>query len=181
MSRVWFTSMVVTVSIVVGLFSFEGVGRAAIDGEASPASQLDAMRWLAGTWEGPMGKGVFRAYYSTPDGGKILSYSEMRRGEIVAFHEFERFEVRDGVVHLQPFPGGRPVASFKLSNLAATKATFENPENDFPSRIVYERIGTDRLVITLTASGSDQKQVYDLVNKNVPPKNGPATGPKKKN
>ena len=59
----------------------------------------------------------------------------------------------DGAVTLTPHPGGRRAASFKLTALEKDKATLENPENDFPKKLVYHRRAADSLVITLTGNG----------------------------
>ena len=126
-----------------------------------------SMGWLAGNWQGPMGDGTFAAHYSTPDGGKILSFSELRKGDRVAFYEFETFETKDGTVLLTPYPGGGKRASFTLTSVEEKKAVFENPKKDFPTRIVYHRAADDRLLITLSDphGGSDKVQTFDLAAK----------------
>lgn len=42
--------------------------------------------------------------------------------------------------------GRQPATPFKMIEMAANKVVFENPEHDFPQRIIYEREGD-----TLTA------------------------------
>ena len=124
------------------------------------------MGFLAGTWRGSVWGGEFTAYYSTPEGGKILSYSELRKDGDVAFHEFERFELRQDTIVFTPFPGGKPAIDLELTELDAKnrKATFENPTKDFPTRIVYHVMEKDRLVITLSDPHreSDKTDVFDL-------------------
>lgn len=128
--------------------------------QASPEKQLASMTWLAGNWSGDMWGGKFHAYYSTPDGGKVLSYSKLLSGGQMRFYEFELFQVSGGAVVLTPHPGGKRAASFKLTALEKGKATFENPKNDFPQKLVYWRKADDNLVITLT--GGAKKEVFDL-------------------
>ena len=73
----------------------------------SPPQTLESLKFLAGSWQGPWpGAGDFVAHYSTPEHGKILSYSELQREGKRLFYEFEKFEVVDGVVTYTPFPGG---------------------------------------------------------------------------
>ncbi len=131
-----------------------------------PVTQLGSMKWLAGTWRGPAWGGEFTAYYSTPEGGRILSHSELRKGGKLAFHEFEVFQVKAGAVVLNPYPGGQAAAGFTLASLdaKARRAVFENPKKDFPTRIVYERPADDRLVITLSDphGKSGEEEVFDL-------------------
>lgn len=129
-------------------------------------ASVKGLAFLAGTWKGDIWGGKFTAYYTTPEGGKVLSYSELRRGDKLAFHEFEKFDVRDGKVTFAPFPGGKPAKKLHLMSLdaKAKKATFENPKKDFPTRIVYHRVSDTRLVITLSDphNKSEKKEVFDL-------------------
>ena len=100
--------------------------------------------------------GQFEAFYSSPEGGKILSFSELKQGGKSVYFEFERFETKGagkgrGIV-LTPHPKGKAAASFELVTLdrKAKRAVFENPKKDYPTRIVYHRVAGDRLEITLS-------------------------------
>lgn len=139
----------------------------------TPADRLAGMTWLAGAWSGPMWGGTFRTYYSTPEGGRILSHSQLVKDGKVAFHEFELFTVTADAVVLVPHPGGVPAAEFRLAafDAAAKSATFDSPKNDFPTRIVYHRVADDRLVITLSDphGASGKLETFDLA-RDPPPK-----------
>ena len=129
--------------------------------------KLASMDWLAGYWSGEMWGGMFHAHYSTPEGGLILSHSRLLHGDKESFYEFEVFGPQDDeVVWLQPFPGGKKAVGFRLKELDrdARKATFENPDKDYPTRIVYHRQAEDRLVITLSDphGKSDKVETFDL-------------------
>lgn len=129
-------------------------------------SSLDELAWLAGDWSGDMWGGKFNAYYTTPEGGKIISHSRLTHGSEVSFYEFEVFEAHEETVRLQPYPEGKPASSFLLKSHepATFKAVFENPENDYPKRIVYQRASPGNLVITLSDpfGGSDKVETFDL-------------------
>ena len=111
-----------------------------------PAQTLD---FLAGTWQGDKWGGIFVAYYSTPVGGKVLSYSELIKDGKVSFHEFEKFETIDSQLTLTPYPGGRPAPIFTETKVEPKRVVFENPEKDFPTRITYEQVSAESLRITL--------------------------------
>ena len=118
----------------------------------TPTDTLARLGWMAGSWEGSMWGGTFRAYYSTPAGGKILSHSELLKEGKVVFYEFEVFEVEGEVLRYQPYPGGKKAGGFVLTECkpGAKKATFENPKKDFPTRIVFHRAADNQLVATLS-------------------------------
>ena len=136
------------------------------DSRVDPTEVIGEMTWLAGNWAGDMWGGRFSAYYTTPEGGKIISHSRLTHGEDESFYEFEVFEAHEDVVRLQPFPGGKKASSFvmKSHDPKAKKAVFENPENDYPTRIVYHRAADDSLVVTLSDpfGESDKVEKFDL-------------------
>jgi hypothetical protein len=129
-------------------------------------SVLDQMDWLAGNWSGDMWGGRFVAHYTTPEGGMIISHSRLLINGQVNFYEFEVFEPEGDGVHFQPFPGGEPADGLSLTShdVMARRAVFENKDKDFPTRIVFERVADDHLVITLSDphGGSDEVETFNL-------------------
>ena len=111
--------------------------------------------------------GKFQTYYCTPDGGKVMSYSKLIKQDKVVFHEFEVFERSSkGEVIFRPFPQGSPAQPLTLAECdpKSHKVVFENKKKDFPTRIVYQRVEKDRLVITLSDPFGESKKVetFDL-------------------
>lgn len=136
------------------------------DPEPAPAPSVADLGFLAGTWRGDAWGGEFVAYYTTAEGGRVLSHSQLLREGREVYFEFEVFSARDGVVHLQPFPGGQPATGLALARIDrdGREAVFENPDKDYPTRIAYHRVADDRLVITLSDphGGSDKVERFDL-------------------
>ena len=101
-----------------------------------------------------------------PRGRRDPQPQQAHQGRARGLYEFELFEVHGETVHLQPFPGGKKVDGFQLQShdSKARKATFENPDKDYPTRIVYHRPSDDELVITLTDphGGSDKVEQFEL-------------------
>jgi len=125
--------------------------------------KLQALKWVSGSWSGKMWGGEFHAYYSTPDGGKILSHSYLKKGGKQSFYEFEKFDVQKGQVVYIPFPGGRRAKHFLLTESGRMRAVFDNPEKDYPTRITFER---DENLLEITLSDphnkSPKKEVFRL-------------------
>ncbi len=134
--------------------------------EPSAQQHIAAMTFLAGNWSGPMGGGTFHAYYTTPDGGKVISYSKLVKDGTVAFCEFEVFELDGDAVVLRPYPRGQPATPMKMAACKPSErqVIFENPDKDYPTRIVYHRSAEDRLAITLSDphGGSAKTETFDL-------------------
>lgn len=136
---------------------------------AAPSARdaLATMSWLAGDWVGEMDGGRFDAYYSTPEGGRILSYSTLTKDGKVVFHEFEVFAVSKDTLRLRPHPRAMPAAIFTMQSIEPQRrrAVFQNPHNEFPKRIAYHRVSESRLLITLSDLGAEeghQEQTFDL-------------------
>jgi hypothetical protein len=75
--------------------------------------------------------------WTAPRGGTMLAlHRDVKDGRTLSF-EYLRIESGpDGLVY-QASPRGRPATPFPLKEAADKKVVFENPEHDFPRRILY--------------------------------------------
>ena len=71
----------------------------------------------------------------------MVGYSRTVRGDRLVTSEHLRIESRDGVLAYVPTIGGKQTI-FKAVKITAEEAIFENPEHDFPQRIIYRKSGT---------------------------------------
>jgi hypothetical protein len=124
---------------------------------ASSVAPITSLAFLEGTWTGTADGERFEASYSSPSGGKIVSWSKGFAGDKVAFFELEVFEEKNGTLIVTPFPDGKRAASFKLASLEGEKAVFTNPKNAFPRDIVYERVSKDELRFLVSGEQGGQK------------------------
>jgi len=94
--------------------------------------------------------------------------------ERVTFFEFENFaETKAGAVAVwtvQPYPMGRPEAVFTQVPEASEPLcwAFDNPENDFPTRITYDVREAGRLRVRLTDPHHGSDQVEDMLFERAP-------------
>ena len=104
-------------------------------------------------------EGVEQGRLEPPDGVRPREQVVAQLGRI----DDGTLRVRDGAegLVLTPYPGGQKRETFKLTSSEASKAVFECPEKDFPTRIEYHRKEKDRLVITLSG-GADKTETFDL-------------------
>jgi hypothetical protein len=108
------------------------------------------LSWIAGDWQSdPGGKAQIEEHWTKPSGGSMLGMSRTVAGDKTVEYEYLRIEQRGDDIYYVAHPRARcPGTDFKLARLSAQEALFENPEHDFPKRIVYRK-GTDG---SLTAS-----------------------------
>lgn len=121
-------------------------------GLAKPISEL---AWLAGSWSGEHDGGTIEEHWMAPAGGTMSGMNRLVMGGKTAFHEYLRLKQNaDGTIDYLAQPVGRcPPTPFRLTELSATKAVFENPTHDDPKLIRYE-LASDG---SLTATTEGQK------------------------
>lgn len=117
------------------------------DGYVARAARPDAttplarFAWLAGCWEGNNGSALSREHWMREGGGMMMAMARTMRDGRVISHEAIRLELdADGVTPVYvPKPSNQKEARFKLASDAGGRFVFENPEHDFPQRIIYQR------------------------------------------
>ena len=115
---------------------------------ASDEAALSSMGWISGAWARFDGKVHMEEYWSAPGGGMILGvHRDVFEGGRT-FFEYLRIEQRGDDVFYIAMPSNQKPDEFRLTELSEARAVFENPEHDFPQKIIYERDG-DRLTATV--------------------------------
>ena len=100
---------------------------------------LEDLEWMAGRWEGTSGKTAMEELWTDARGGLMLGlHRDVSTSGRVMF-EFLRIVDEEAGIAYVASPMGRPPTRFPLASLdaAAKRVVFENPEHDFPQRIIY--------------------------------------------
>lgn len=127
---------------------------------ATPASRLEDLRFIAGSWTtDPAGQRVSEEYWNQPKAGAMFANARTIRGEKTVFFEFLRIEQRADGVFFVAQPMGRPPTDFKLTSYDGKRAVFENPQHDFPTKIVYEQNGPDGLKASIEGQRNGKTMV----------------------
>ncbi|MFN3669779.1 MAG: DUF6265 family protein [Brevundimonas sp.] len=104
---------------------------------APPAPDLS---WMAGYWLDCADGREQSETWSDPRGGLIVGHSlSLSRGR-ASFELSHIGPTAQGFAYVAR-PGGAAPAVFVLAESGPGRVVFANPENDFPTRIVYERDG----------------------------------------
>jgi hypothetical protein len=116
------------------------------EAEQPPPSQptVAELGWLEGHWQGESNGVAMEEIWTSPEGGLIVGLHRDVFPSGRAFFEFLRIASTDEGIAFLASPMGRDATAFALVSLVDQQAVFENPEHDFPQRIIYERVG-DRL------------------------------------
>lgn len=134
--------------------------------DAAPATRADplaAVAFLAGAWVQDRGGATFEEHWMRPHGGMMVGMArEVRPGRAASF-EHLRMVVQEGVPTYLASPMGRPPTPFRLVEHGPGLAVFENPQNDFPSRLVYRLEGDVTLRVELLPRRGIERKKTELV------------------
>ena len=112
----------------------------ATPGAAAPSGPeaIAALAWLAGSWSGDEGGLAMEEHWTVPAGGALLGlHRDVKNGRMVSF-EFLRIGASAETVTYWASPRSAPPTPFRLKELGpGRRVVFENPEHDFPQRILY--------------------------------------------
>lgn len=104
----------------------------------SPKPTINDLFWLAGCWEGNVRGRDVNEQWMKPAGGVMLGMARtVAQGKTVEFEFTQIREDKEGSIYYVAKPSGQAEASFKLVKWENKEAVFENPQHDFPQRVIY--------------------------------------------
>jgi len=112
---------------------------------------LADISWISGDWQTePGGKRQIEEHWTTAAGASMLGMSRTVAAEKTVEFEYLRIEQRADGIYYVAHPNARcPGTDFKLTRASATEAVFENPQHDFPKRIIYRKSSEDSLTASI--------------------------------
>lgn len=121
-----------------------------ITSAATQNPTLADISWIAGDWQtAPGGRAQIEEHWTPVAGATMMGMSRTVAGEKTVEFEYLRIEQRADGIYYVAHPKARcPGTDFKLTRASATEAVFENPQHDFPKRIIYRK-GEDSLTASI--------------------------------
>ena len=112
---------------------------------------LADLAWLSGSWQSaPGGRRQTEEHWTTAAGATMMGMSRTVAGEKTVEFEYLRIEQRaDGIFYVAHPKARCPGTDFKLTRSSANEAVFENPQHDFPKRIIYRKGADDSLTASI--------------------------------
>jgi hypothetical protein len=107
--------------------------------QAAPAAGPD-LSWMAGYWLDCSGGREASETWSDPRAGLSVGHAVTSSAEGTWFEVSHIRPTPEGLAYVAQ-PGGAPPTTFVLIESGPARAVFANPENDFPTRVIYEREG----------------------------------------
>jgi hypothetical protein len=139
-----------TTLISLGLLVLS-VGMAGQEEAKTPFNDLE---WLVGGWARVEGKVRMEECWLPARGGIMLGLHRDVFSREKAFFEYLRIGLdgKDLVYYASPL--GNKATPFRMKSLSENKVVFENPDHDFPQRIIY--MLKDRTTLVARIEGREE-------------------------
>lgn len=118
----------------------------------SAYAQVDSIQrlaWMGGCWsndkaEAGSGSGE---QWMQPAAGSMFGVGRMVRGGKTISHEFMRItSTPEGKLSFIAQPDGQAATTFTQISLSDSEVVFENAQHDFPQRVIYRKLDTQRML-----------------------------------
>lgn len=110
-------------------------------GQKGAITNIDQLGAMAGCWERKdAAKSLLVSeQWMRPAGTSMIGMGRTVRGGKTVDHEFMRIEQRaDGIYFVAKPSSNKEETAFKIKSSTSTEVVFENPEHDFPQRVIYK-------------------------------------------
>jgi hypothetical protein len=99
---------------------------------------MDKLNWVLDKWVGEGNGGtMYESWVKTDDNLFKGDAYTIRNGDTVFTESLKIEKVGDDIFYVATVAHNPGPVSFKLVGLSDNEAVFENPEHDFPNRIIY--------------------------------------------
>lgn len=136
----------------------------------SSAQETDvaSLAWLSGCWSPEKGEAGSGEHWLPPAGGTMLGVSRtVKNGKTVEF-EFMQLRLNDaGKLVFIALPSGQKETTFVASAIDKDAVTFENPQHDFPQKVIYRLQSDGHLVARIEGTRNGKVRGVDFPMKRV--------------
>jgi hypothetical protein len=117
---------------------------------AAQDTELAALSWLAGCWVAQGRDAGSGEQWTKLAGGTMLGVGRtVKNGETIDFEFLQIRRNAEGEIVYIALPSGQTETSFVLTGTGENSFTFENPEHDFPQRIIYRALADGGLLVRI--------------------------------
>ena len=134
------------------------------------AAGLEDLAWLSGCWHSNADNRQITEHWMQPAGNNMLGMSHTVANGKTREFEFLRIVQEENAIFFVAQPSGQKEARFRLMTVVDYEARFENPDHDFPQRIIYRRDG-DALFARIEGASKGKERAVDFMLQRVPCEN----------
>lgn len=128
---------------------------------------LDKLGWIEGEWLGESEDLVMQEHWEKKSDRLYRGHAYVLDGTDTIHQEFVHLqEVDDTIYYSVFFPGKLDSTNFMMTKYENNEMTFENPDNDYPQKIVY-RLAGDSLHARIEGDAGGKVQHADFSYKRI--------------
>ena len=136
-----------------------GVGASA----SAKAADISQLAWLGGCWKNEKAEPGSGEHWLPLAGGTLLGVSRtVKKGKTVEFEFMQIRTVENGQLAFIAMPSGQQTVVFPLLRLVKAEVVFENPQHDFPQRIIYQLQGDKKLQARIEGTRNGALRAIDF-------------------
>lgn len=125
----------VLIAVTAGTFS-----------NAGQKTGIERLEWISGCWVLDDGKERTEETWMKPAGQSMVGMSRTVAGGKTVHTEYVQIREANGqIAYIVALGMGAKPTVFKMIKSSDNEVVFENPEHDFPQRIIYRRESADAL------------------------------------
>ena len=129
---------------------------------ALQAQAVNELSWLTGTWNRTnvkAGRAAHERWIKTAEG--LQGWGVSLNGADTTFVEKLRIVTKeDKLYYVADVPENKALTWFLITEVSANTFTCENPQHDFPKKIVYQRDG-NKLKATVSGNGKSIDYLFE--------------------
>ena len=142
-----------SIAVVFVFLLFSCKKETSIEKQEKSYAELKKANWLLGRWENNSSEGTLSESWKKLNDSTFYGESYFVIEYDTVFAETIQLEERNGklsyIVTVPNQNEEKPV-SFELTKNLQHQLIFENPNHDFPSKIIYNQVGTDSLIAEIS-------------------------------
>lgn len=132
-------------------------------GTSARAADISQLAWLGGCWKSETAEPGSGEHWLPLAGGTLLGVSRtVKQGKTVEFEFMQIRAVENGELAFIAMPSGQKAVVFPLLRLGERDVVFENPQHDFPQRVIYQIEGETKLRARIEGMRRGAPRVIDF-------------------
>ena len=124
---------------------------------------VSRLAWIGGCWQRTARNGqIIDEQWMAPKAETMLGMSRTVRGDSLIEYEQLRIGERAGKAVYFAVPVRQTPSEFTAASVNDTLVVFENPQHDFPQRIIYRKRGADSLIARIEGTSNGTARGIDF-------------------
>ena len=132
--------------------------------------KLEKMNWLIGNWEQKLTYGILNEIWTKENDSTFSAVSYfINSKDTMHFETIKLTQLRDNLIYSTKVIGQNndEFVDFKLTSDTENAFTFENSSLDYPKKITYKKVSSDRMITVIFGKqqGKDSQESYPMKKK----------------